>query len=209
MWYTSENHKEDNSLVSFCSEFFLEIIWQLSVCKKTTVCLLFKNGIQFRKLKICARGKLHIFLVSALLQHVRTRLPWRPLEVVRECPRNLRGMAPIQRTGYLSALLAPSEECWRGQRGPETWRSRALLLTWQRCYHKRKQPRSFAKTLSQLSRLLQQLPEVLAHWCASCAESPLSPKSLSLRRVSIQKPSSQISQLSSRQNDVILRDTNL
>ena len=35
------------------------------------------------------------------------------------------------------------------------------------------------------------------------------PKSLSLRRVSIQKPSSQISQLSSRQNDVILPDTNL
>ena len=90
---------------------------------------------------------------------LRRRLPRRPLEVVRECPRKLRGMAPIQRTGYTSALLAPSKECWRGRRGPETWRSRALPLTWQKCYHKRKLPRGFAKTLSQL---LQQLPEVLA-----------------------------------------------
>jgi len=49
---------------------------------------------------------------------------------------------------------------------------------------------------------------------ASCKLCPRgkfqpAPKSLSLRRVSIQKPSSQISQLSSRQNDVILPDTNL
>jgi len=170
MWDTSENHRENNSLLSCCHETILEIIWQLSVCKKTTVCLLFKNGIQFRKLKICERGKLHFFLASAWLQHVRRRLPRRPLEVVRECPRNLRGMAPIQRTGYTSALLSSSEECWGGRRGPETWRSRALTLTWQRCYHKRKLPRGFAKTLSQL---LQQLPEFLARWCASCAESPL------------------------------------
>ena len=35
------------------------------------------------------------------------------------------------------------------------------------------------------------------------------PRSPSLRRVSIQTPSSQISQVSRRQNDVILPDTNL
>jgi len=63
----------------------------------------------------------------------RRRLPRRPLEVVRECPRNLREMAPIQTTEYTSALLAPGEECWRGRRGLETWRNRALPLTWQRC----------------------------------------------------------------------------
>jgi len=46
-------------------------------------------------------------------------------------------------------------------------------------------------------------------WYQEHIANSLAPKSLSLRRVSIQKPSSQISQLSSRQNDVILPDTNL
>ena len=46
------------------------------------------------------------------------------------------------------------------------------------------------------------MPKLLA-----CGRESL--KSLSLRRVSIQKLSSQISQLSSRQNDIILPDTNL
>ena len=40
-------------------------------------------------------------------------------------------------------------------------------------------------------------------------ESSSPPKSLSLRRVSIQKPASRISQLSRRENDVIFPDTNL
>jgi len=95
----------DTSFFSLCCcETILEIIDNYFYVRAQLSCLLFKNGITFWN--SCP-------LASAWLQHVR-RKPWlsrRPLEVVRKCPRNLRGMPPVQKMGYTSALPAPSVEC--------------------------------------------------------------------------------------------------
>ena len=59
--------------------------------------------------------EISFFLTIAWLLHVCRKLSRRPPVVARECQRNLRGMAPIQRMGYTSALPTPSVECLRGR----------------------------------------------------------------------------------------------
>jgi len=61
------------------------------------------------------------------------------------------------------------------------------------------------RTVSSLLGGMSRDPWVVVGCCAYI----YSPRTPSLRRVSIQKPASLISQLSSRQNDIILPDTNL